>query len=196
MCLKGALWFTHFYDYKCKKIVNVIIILVTQWPHNDNNKQFLTVLPLDVWESWLMSSLPLKIGILLYGLNYALILKAKIMNMGSSGPLDSVYKIVYVFKQVYKFELVYSFQGSVLAILTIIAILASSKNFTLILLSHPCLTLHKPTPQGSSRSLFTPVRAWFCVIYWDIKWIRVSLSEVKGLIGNGSTWPLTLLNIP
>ena len=47
---------------------------------------------------------------MLFGLDHALILKVRIMTMGSSAPLDSVYRIVYRFKLVYRFELLYSFK--------------------------------------------------------------------------------------
>ena len=68
------------------------------------------MIPLNACDILVAEQLSLKSGILLFGLDHALILKVRIMTMGSFGPLDSLYRVVYMLKLLYKFKQVYSFK--------------------------------------------------------------------------------------
>jgi hypothetical protein len=62
------------------------------------------------WRSGFLSSLAWKSRILIFDPDHALILKVRIITMGSSASLDSIYMVVFKFKLVYKFNLVYKFK--------------------------------------------------------------------------------------
>jgi hypothetical protein len=71
----------------------------------------------------------------LFILDHAPVLETKIMTKGSSAPLDSVYRIVYMLKQVYIFKLVYSFnvvhrcdKASIIALSLVLQYLCHSSN--------------------------------------------------------------------
>jgi hypothetical protein len=56
-----------------------------------------------------MSNLPRNCGILLFSLGHDLIIKVRIMTMGSYVHLDIMYRIVLMLKLVYTFKVVNSF---------------------------------------------------------------------------------------